>query len=103
MLLIFDREVLLVVAHHGDQNFFRQRQVFGLEVAEQHGWPLGKVGDLLHQGLVFTPASLGKSAGRGVERLADAMAARGDVGHHKSCLERREVVGRAGNGTGRSP
>ncbi len=32
-LLVLDREVFLVVAHHGDQNFFRQRQVFGLEVA----------------------------------------------------------------------
>ena len=35
VLLVFDREVLLVVAHHGDQNFFRQCQVFGLEVSGQ--------------------------------------------------------------------
>ena len=33
VLLVFDREILLVVTHHGDQNFFRQRQKFGLEVA----------------------------------------------------------------------
>ena len=34
VLLIFDGEILLVVAHHGDQNFFRQRQEFGLKVAD---------------------------------------------------------------------
>ncbi len=32
-LRILDSEVFLVVAHHGDQNFFGQRQVFGLETA----------------------------------------------------------------------
>ena len=86
VLLTFDREVLLMVAHHRDQNFFRQGQVFGLEVSGEHGWPLGKMGDLVHQGLVFAPASARESPGSGVERLADAMAARGYVGHHKGCL-----------------
>ena len=65
------------------QDFFRQCQVFGLEVSGQDGWPLGKVGDLIHEGLVFAPASIREGPGGGVERLADAVAARGDIGHDK--------------------
>ena len=94
MILIFDRKVLLVVPHYGDQNFFRQSQILGLEVAEQHGWPLGEVGHLLHQGLVFSPSSLRKITGCGVECLADAKPARGDIGHDKGCFESREIAGR---------
>ena len=96
VLVIFEREVFLMVTHDRDQNFFRQRQVLGLKVAEKHAWPLGKVGDLLHQGLVLTPADPGESAGNSIQGFADAMAARGDIGNHKGCLERREIVQRDG-------
>ncbi len=53
VLVILECEVFLMVTHDRDQNFFRQRQVFRLKVAQEHAWPLGKVSDLLHQGLVF--------------------------------------------------
>src|SRR5882757_5057565 len=53
---------------------------------------------LLNQGLVFTPASLGKSAGHGVESFTDALPAHANVGHHKRCLEGCKVIGWAGNG-----
>ena len=100
VLVILEREVFLMVTHDRDQNFFRQRQVLGLKVAEEHAWPLGKVGDLLHQGLVLTPADPGESAGSSIQGFADAMAARGDIGNHKGCLERREIVRGTGNGYG---
>src|SRR5580704_6562731 len=87
MMPIFDRKVFLVVPHYGDQNFLRQGQIFGLEIAEQHGWPLGEVGHLLHQGLVFSPSNLRKITDDGIERIANAMAARGNIGHDKGRLE----------------
>ena len=68
---VFDREVLLVVAHHGDQHFFRQGEVLGLEVAEDDGGPLGEVDDGLDQRLVFAPAGAGDGAGGGVQGLCE--------------------------------
>src|SRR5260370_19240067 len=56
------------------------------------------MGDLLYQGLVFTPASLGESTGYRVESLTNALPAHDNVGHHKRGFEGCEVVCRAGNG-----
>jgi len=67
----FDGEVLLVVSHDGDQHFFRQGQILGLEVAEDDAGPLGEVYDGLDERLVFTPARSGDGACHLVEGLAD--------------------------------
>ena len=98
MLLIFEREVFLMITHHGDQNFFGQSQVLGLKVAKDNSRPLCKVGDLLHQFFVLTPVSAGERAGGSVEGFADALAADGGIGHNKGSLERRKIAGGTGYG-----
>ena len=100
MLCIFHREILLVVAHDGHQHFFRQGQVFRLEVARQHAGPLGEMGDLLDQGFIFAPACARQRACRRVQRLADALAADGNVGKDKCRLDRRQVRPRASDRNG---
>ena len=77
----FDREVVLVVAHDGDEDFFGEREVVGVEAAGEDGGPLGHVGHLVDEGVVFAPAGVGKGAADTVEGLADGVAAELDVGH----------------------
>ena len=76
----FDREVLLVVAHDGDEDLFGEFEVGGLEAAEEDVGPLGEVGDGVDEGLVLAPACAGDGAGDVVESLADFVAAGFDVG-----------------------
>ena len=46
---IFHRQILLVVAHHGDQHFLRQLQIGRVETAEDRGRELGDVGEGMEQ------------------------------------------------------
>jgi hypothetical protein len=92
---IFDREILLVVAHDGHQDFFGKLEVGGLEVAEEHVRPLRQVGDGVDQRMVFAPACVGDCARHVVQRLANLVAAHFDVGQNVFAFELREVaVGR---------
>src|SRR5579872_3055498 len=62
---IFDREVLLMVAHHRNEDLFRQFQKFWIEAAQYGRRPLGEVDDGIEQNLVFTPpCSRNRSSGR---------------------------------------
>ncbi len=72
---VLHREIFLVVAHHGDQHFFRQLEEFAIEVAEDHRGPLRQIDDRVEQFLVFAPARAGNGAGGGVQRFADALLA----------------------------
>ncbi len=56
---VFQREVLLVVAHDRDQDFVRQRKKFRIEVAHDYGRELREVDDGVEQRLVFAPARAG--------------------------------------------
>ena len=59
-------KVLLVIAHHRNQNLFGQRQILGIEVAQHNSWPLGEMDDGLDQRGIFAPARAGDGAGHGV-------------------------------------
>ena len=74
---IFDREIFLVIAHHRDQHFFRQRQKLRIEPAQNRRGKLGQIHDRIEQRLIFAPARPGNGARRGVERLANLMLAFG--------------------------
>ena len=87
---VFYGEIFLVVAHHRDQNFFRQFQIFGLEAAENDGGPLRKVHNRFHQRLVFAPARAGNGACGRIQRLADELPPFG-YAHHHAC--RAECIG----------
>jgi uncharacterized protein YbjT (DUF2867 family) len=69
-----------VVAHDGDEDFFGELEVGGLEVAEQNVGPLGEVGDGVDEGFVFSPAGSRDFARYLVEGLADLLAAEFNVG-----------------------
>ena len=56
---VFEREVLLVIAHHRDQHFVGQREKFGIEAAQNDGREFGQVDDGVEQRLVFAPARAG--------------------------------------------
>ena len=56
---VFDREIFLMVAHHRDQHFFRQREILLIEAAEDGRGPLRQVDDGLQQLRVFAPARAG--------------------------------------------
>ncbi len=90
---VFEREVLLVVAHDGDQDFGGQREILGIEAAENYRGTLGQVDNRVEQGLVFAPARAGNRAGGGVEGLADAVLALGGGGGDEVLRQRGGVVG----------
>ena len=48
---VFQREVLLVIAHHRDQHFFGKREKFGIEAAENDRREFRQVHDRVEQGL----------------------------------------------------
>ena len=89
---VFEREVLLVIAHDGDQNFGGQREKFGIEVAENYRGEFRKVDDGVEQRLVFAPARAWNGARRGIERFADALLAVGGADGDKTLREARDVV-----------
>ena len=74
-LRIFDREIFLVIAHHRDQHFFRQRQKLRIEAAQNRRRKFGQVHDRIEQRLVFAPARAGNGPRRGIESLANLMLA----------------------------
>ena len=70
---VFDRKILLVVAHDRDQNFFRQLQKFGIEAAQDRRRPLGQIDHGVEQRLVFAPARAGNGASGSVECFANLL------------------------------
>ena len=72
---IFHRKIFLMVAHHRDQHFFRQRQKLRIEAAENHGRKFRQIHHRVEQRLVFPPARAGNRARRRVERLANLLLA----------------------------
>ncbi len=56
---IFHGEVLLVIAHDGDQDFFGKGEKFAVEVAEDDRRRFGEIDDRVEQFLIFTPARAG--------------------------------------------
>ena len=74
---VFKREVLLVVAHDGDQDLGGQREKLGIEAPKDNRREFGEVDDGVEQRLVFAPARTWDGAGGSVERLANTMFAVG--------------------------
>ena len=74
-VLCFDGEVVLVVAHDGDQHFLGEAEVLAFKAAGDDGRPLGKVRHLVDQGVVLAPAGVVHGAADAVERLANRVAA----------------------------
>ncbi len=79
---VLDREILLVIAHHGDEHFGGQREEFGIEAAENHRRTLREIDDRVEQRLVFAPARAGNGSRGGIERFADALLAVGGTDRH---------------------
>ena len=77
---IFEGKILLMITHHGDQNFFGKRQVLFLEAPESNAGPLRKMSDGIDQRMILTPANSGDSAGSCVEGLANPMTRRFNIG-----------------------
>ena len=73
---VFDREIFLMVAHHRDQDFFRQREKFGIEAAENRRRAFGQVDDRVEQRFVFAPARAGNGARGGIESFANLLFSR---------------------------
>ncbi len=78
----FNGEVLLMIAHDGDEHFFGERKILALEIAQQYGWPLGEVQHRFNQPFVFAPARSGNGASGLVESFADRVTALGNVDNH---------------------
>ena len=74
---IVDGEIFLVVAHHRDQDLFRQIEKFRIEAAEDDRGKFREIDDRRDQRLVLAPAGSGDAAGGGIERLADHLFAFG--------------------------
>src|SRR5713101_6031236 len=78
---IFHGEIFLMIAHHGDQHFFRQRKKLLVKAAENCCGPLREIDDRFQQLRIFTPAGAGNGAGGSVQGFADAMLTFGRAGH----------------------
>ena len=74
---IFNREILLVVAHHRDQHFFGQSEKLGIEIAEDDGWKFGQVHNSGQEWGIFTPARAGNCARGRVQSFAEDLLALG--------------------------
>ena len=72
---VFHREIFLMIAHHRDQNFFRQFQKLAIEITQNGRGTLGEVHHCVQQVLVFAPAGAGNGSGCGIERLANLLLA----------------------------
>ncbi len=70
---VLNGKILLMVAHHGDQHFFRQSKELFVKAAENRGGPLGQVDYGLQQLGVLTPARPRNHAGGCVQGIADAI------------------------------
>ena len=74
---VLDREIFLMVAHHRDQNFFRQFEELGIKAAQNRGRKFREVHDRSQKRVVVAPACAGDGTGSGIERFADRMFAFG--------------------------
>ncbi len=73
-------EVLLVIAHDGDEHLFGKLEVRGLESAQQNCRPFGQVRHGIDERLVLAPARAFDLARDSIERLADLLSARFNIG-----------------------
>src|SRR5690242_16362979 len=64
---VLDCEILLMIAHHRDQNFLGQFQKFGIEAPEDGGRPLCQVDHTIEKRLILTPARAGETTSGGIE------------------------------------
>ena len=72
---IFHRKILLMIAHHRDQHFFRQGQKLRIEPAQNHGRKFRQVHHRIEQRLVFPPPRSGNRARSRIESLANLLLA----------------------------
>ena len=95
---IFHREILLVIAHHRDQNFLRQRQKLRIETAQNGRRKLRQIHDRIEQRFIFSPARAGNRACRGIESLSNLVLALTAAQHlrrsqaleiYRTCLRNR--------------
>ena len=90
-----NREVFLVAAHHGDQNFVRQRQKSGIEIAENHAGVFIQIGDQLQQpGILVRSQALSATSERGKFRF-NFLSAHFGPANHEVLLELRFVIARS--------
>src|SRR5215469_14156812 len=69
----FERKILLVIAHDGDQHLFRQGKELGIKATDNHRREFGEVYYGIEQRFVFAPAPSWNGARGGIESLADLM------------------------------
>ncbi len=94
---ILHSEVLLVVAHHRHQHFFRQIQIRALKPTQQHLRPLGQMRHLVDQLLILTPACTFYRTCHTVQRLANLMPPRLYIDEHKRTLQLLRILRRSFN------
>ena len=70
---ILDGKILLMIAHHRHQHFFRQFQKLRIKISKNDRRKLGEVYHRFQQSLVFAPARPRNLAGRRIQRLADLL------------------------------
>ncbi len=93
---LFHREVALVGAHGGHQQFARQRQKALLEGTAQRGRVFDQVGHLLKQGLVHAHPAAGRQGGL-FDLAADGRLALVLVGHDQVIAALLQPVVAAGD------
>ena len=86
---VFQSEILLMIAHHRDQNFIGEREELRIEIAEHDRRKLGEIHNCVEQGLVLAPARAREGSCGRVERLANALLAFGGTRYHRSLRQRR--------------
>ena len=67
-------EVFLMIAHHRDQHFLGQAEVFLFKASQKDTRPLRQVRHRVDQRRVFPPAEFGDGARRGIQLLANPLA-----------------------------
>src|SRR5947209_8853391 len=72
-LRIFDRKILLMIAHHRYQNFFGKLKKFRIKAAENCRRPFGEVDNDIQQSLIFAPTRAGYGPSNGIECFANLM------------------------------
>src|SRR5271165_6718988 len=84
---IFEREILLMVAHDGDQHLVRQREELGVEAAENDRRKLSEIHNRAEESVVVAPVRARYGSRRSVESLADALLAFGGADHNRAACQ----------------
>jgi len=90
---IFNGEILLVVAHDGDEDFLGESKELAVKVSEDDGGSFGEIDDGVEQFLIFAPACAVNFADRGVEGFADFVLALSVAGKDVEVAEFFRVIG----------